>query len=521
MVPGDSSGVDMAAEGDEIADPRIVQRERDLYLRLLELGHQTDIAPFLKGALELLVEIIGAHQGYLELHDDGDTHKGPRWSIAHALSSDQIDGVRRAISRGIIAEAVATGRTLLTDSAILDPRFKDLKSVREAGIRAVLCSPIGNDHPRGVLYLTGRTSEKTFSEDDLARAEVVTRHLAPFVDRLLLQQRRADADDPTRPLRAQLRLDGVIGRSKAMAAVLREVAVAAPSSKTVLLTGQTGTGKTHIARVIHENSPRARRPFVEVSCTNLDQSLVGAQLFGYKRGAFTGAERDTPGLVAAAEHGTLFLDEIGDMKLEEQGKLLQLLQSKQYYPLQSTTPIRADIRVIAGTHVDLERAVAERKFREDLLCRLDVFTIRLPALEERREDIRELAAFLCAEACRSEGHAPRELSRDALCALEVAKWPRNVRKLEHTIVAGVERAVREGVMQVERRHVFPDTAVELTEVARSVTYQDAMRDFQGRFVREALVATDWNVSETARRLDMSKGYLYDLIKAHGIQLARG
>ena len=503
------------------ADAALLRQERDLYLRLLELGHQTDIAPFLEAALALLVEITGAHEGYLELHDEADPPEGPRWSISHALSSDQIEDVRATRSRGIIAQALATGRTILTPSALDDPRFKDFKSVRKSRITAVLCAPIGNDPPRGVLYLTGRASGGPFTEEDRARAEVVTRHLAPFVDRLLLQHRCSIADDPARTLRARLRLDDVIGRSRMMAAVFQEVAVAAPSSKTVLLTGQTGSGKTQIARVIHENSPRARHPFVEVSCTTLAHGLGGTQLFGYKRGAFTDAREDSPGLVAAAEHGTLFLDEIGDMTLDDQGKLLQLLQSRQYYPLKSTTPVKADIRVIAGTHVDLERAVAEGRFREDLLFRLDVFTIRLPSLEERREDIAELAAFFCAESCRNEGHAPRQLSRDAICALEAAKWPGNVRKLANVIGVGVERAVSEGVLQVERRHLFPDAPSEPGGTTRPATYQDAMRDFQGRFLREALAATGGNVSETARRLDMARGYLYDLIKAHGIEVERG
>ncbi len=490
---------------------------------MLELGHQTDMAPFLERALSLLVDITNAREGYMELEDEAELDGGgPRWSIAHALSSDQIEGVRGTRSRGIIAETLATGRTILTASALDDPRFKGFESVSKSRITAVLCAPIGHAPPRGVLYLTGRVSGGPFTEEDRARTEVVARHLSPHVDRLLLQQRCAAADDPVRALRDRLRLDGVIGRSKAFAAVLQEVAVAAPSSKTVLLTGQTGTGKTQIARVIHDNSPRAGHPFVEVSCTTLTHSLGGTQLFGYKRGAFTDAKQDNPGLVAAAEHGTLFLDEIGDMTLDEQGKLLQLLQSKQYYPLQTTTPVKADIRVIAGTHVDLGRAVAEGRFREDLLFRLDVFTIHLPTLEERREDVPELAAYFCAEACRNEGYAPRELSRDALCALQAAKWPGNVRKLANTIVVGVERAAREGVMQIERRHLFPDATEDRQgEGGRPVTYQDAMRDFQGRFLREALAATNGNVSETARRLDMARGYLYDLIKAHGIDVTRG
>ncbi len=497
-----------------------IRRERDLYQRLLELGQQHDLPPFLRQALALLVEVTRARQGYIELQHDDDAPDQPRWSIAHALSSDQLADVRATRSRGIIAEALATGETICTASALDDPRFKDLGSVRSARIDAVLCAPIGSDPPRGVLYLAGRASGGSFSPQDRDCVELVARHLAPVVDRLLLQERLDDGDDPTRAFRAQLKLDSVVGRGEAMAAVFREVAIAAPSSKTVLLTGQSGTGKTQIARVIHDNSPRAKHPFVEVSCKTLTDNLVENLLFGYKRGAFTGADRDKPGFVAAAEHGTLFLDDIDSMGLDGQAALLQLLQSKQYYPLNQTTPVQADVRFIAGSHVDLQRAADEGRFRQDLLFRLDVITIRLPSLEERGKDIRHLAEHFCAEAWRALGLAPRELSRDALRAIETTKWPGNVRELFHRIDNGVDRARYEGVMQVERRHIFPSRSGCAAAPDRPSTYQDAMREFQGKLIRDALASTEGNVSEAARRLDVARAYLYDLIKVHDIKIER-
>ena len=345
-------------------------------------------------------------------------------------------------------------------------------------------------------------------------------HLAPVVDRLLLQERLDDGDDPTRMLRAQLKLHNVIGRSEAMAAVFREVAIAARSAKTVLLTGQSGTGKTQIARVIHENSPRAKLRFVDITCGNIPDSLFLNQLFGYRKGAFTGAERDSPGLVAAAEHGTLFLDDIDSVGRDGQAGLLQLLQSKQYYPLGQTTPVQADVRIIAGSHVDLQAAVERREFRQDLLFRLDVVTIRLPSLEELGGDIRHLAEGLCAEAWCTEWLAPRPLSRDALSAIETAKWPGNVRELEHRIEVAVERARYEDAMQVERRHVFPSTTGGAPAPDRALTYQEAMRECQARVVSDAIERTNGNVSEAARMLDVARAYLYDLIKVHDIRIER-
>jgi DNA-binding NtrC family response regulator len=502
-------------------DAAVLRRERDLYLRLLELGHESTLAPFLKDALALLVEITGAQEGYLELYDDDDEpSEGPQWWIAHGLSSERIDHVRATISRGIIAESIASGRTIVTAAAILDPRFSHRESVRRAGIQAVLCAPVGADRPRGVLYLTGRAAGQPFSEEDRARVELVTRHLAPASDRLLLQARAQAADDPTRTPRASLRADGLIGRSPALAAVLQELAIAAPTSKTVLLTGETGTGKTQLARVIHDNSPRHRGPFVEVSCTNLPEGIVESELFGAKRGAASGVDRDRIGYVAQAEHGTLFLDEIGDMPLTAQAKLLQLLQSKQYNALGSPAAVQADVRVLAGTNVDLRRAVAEGKFRQDLLYRLDVITIRLPSLAERRGDIRELAAFFCAEECRKEGFPPRVLSREALRALEAAEWPGNVRDLSNAMARGLLRAVGDGALQVERRHLFPDAADPAGNPGRAPTYEEAVNRFKARLVRDTLELTGWNVAETAKRLDLARSHLYNLIGALGIERER-
>jgi DNA-binding NtrC family response regulator len=497
-------------------DTAVLRRERDLYLRLLDLGHEVTLAPFLKDALGLLVEITGAQEGYLELYDDDDQPESPRWWMAHGLSTERIDHVRATISRGIIAESIASGRTIITPAAILDPRFSHRASVRRAGIQAVLCAPIGADRPRGVLYLTGGGAGASFSEDDRARVELVTRHLGPLADRLLSQARLETVDDQTRALRTTLRLHGLVGHSKALAAVLREVAIAAPTSKTVLLTGETGTGKTQLARVIHENSPRHRGPFVEVSCTNIPEGLVESELFGAKRGAATGVDRDRAGYVSQAEHGTLFLDEIGDMPLKAQAALLQLLQSRQYNPLGNPAGVQADVRVIAGTNVDLRRAVAEGRFRQDLLYRLDVITIRMPSLAERRDDIRELATYFCAEECRKEGFAGQALSREALRALEAAEWPGNVRDLMNAVTRGVLRAEAEGTAQVERRHVFPDTLQADTSPDHVPTYEEAVHRFKAQLLRETLEQTGWNVAETAKRLDLARSHLYNLIGAYGI-----
>ncbi|MBI3782204.1 MAG: sigma-54-dependent Fis family transcriptional regulator [Deltaproteobacteria bacterium] len=459
--------------------------------------------------------MTGARQGYLEVYDedDPDSH---RWSIASGLPEDEVQGVLAAISRGIIAEALATGKTIVTPSVLLDERFRERASVITGPNQAVLCTPLGDDGTRGVLYLQGRASAGLFPEPDRRNAEIFARHVGALATRLLKEHRRLTAEDPTRSLRESLRLQGVIGRSKALATALSQVALVAPLDVTVLLTGDAGTGKSLLARVIHDNGPRKGQPFVEVSCGTLPDNLVQSELFGHKRGAFTDAHSDKLGRVAVAEGGTLFLDEIGVLSQSAQTALLQLLQSKQYSPLgdESARPLQANVRVIAATNIDLKRAVAERQFREDLYYRLQVLPIRVPSLAERREDIPELAAFLCDEACRRDGLPVLSLSRNAVRAITAASWPGNVRELAHSVEAAAIRAAAEGAAQIECRHVFPDI-IATDENEASLTFQEATRRFQRDLLMGVLDDTRWNIVDTARRLDLTRSHIYNLIRAFG------
>jgi len=493
------------------------RRERDLYRRLLQLGAQNELEPFLKEALALVVEVVGARQGYLELHADDDQAGSSPWSIAHGFSASEVEGIRAATSRGIIAHALATGETIVTQSALLDPRFRDRDSVRTGRIEAVICVPIGPGPPLGVLYLQGREQTGAFSEEDRSNAELFASHLTPLAERLLARRRQQDEGDATLSLRRTLRLDGVVGHSASLAAVLRQVALVAPLEVSVLLTGESGTGKSQLARIIHDNGPRRNGPFVEVNCAALPETLVESELFGALPGAHSTAARRIEGKVAAAERGTLVLDEVAELPLPAQAKLLQLLQSRHYYPLGASKPVQADVRLIAATNVDLRAAIAGHRFREDLFYRLEVLPIRVPSLVERREDIRDLATHFCTTA--SERHRlPRTvLSPGALRALEETDWPGNVRQLAHAVEAAVIRGVGEGAERVERIHVFPEPGDPGGETRRSRTFQDATRCFQARLLRETLEATDWNVLDAARRLDLARSHVYNLIRAFGLE----
>jgi Nif-specific regulatory protein len=514
----------MAAEGPVSLDPRQeleqIRRERDLYLRLLDLGALTEIESFLGESLKLVVELTGAQNGYLELRDPRDADENDGWYLSHGFSALETDDVRSLISRGIVAEVLATGQTVDTPSAVLDPRFGARGSVQAMRIEAVLCIPIGSDPPLGALYLQGHETPGPFSEEERRRAEIFCHHLARLADSLILRLKVEGQPDPTESLRHTLRLEGVVGRSPALASLLREVSVVSPLDVSILLTGESGTGKSQIARVVHENGLRAGHPFVEVNCAALPETLIESELFGAVAGAHSTATRSIPGKVAAAERGTLFLDEVSEITLASQGKLLQLLQSKQYYPLGSAEPRTADVRVIAATNTDLEAAVRRGRFREDLYYRLKVLPVRVPGLDERRDDIPELARYFVSAAAARHHLPALELSRSAVNALVNAEWPGHIRQLANAVEVALIRAAGTGASGIGREHVFPELASQQEEAMESLTYQQQTRRFQRQLLRDTLEDKGWNISATARTLDLARSHVYKLMEALDVRGAK-
>jgi DNA-binding NtrC family response regulator len=308
---------------------------------------------------------------------------------------------------------------------------------------------------------------------------------------------------------------GLVGRSPVMLAVYKQVARAAESSAPVLIIGESGTGKELVARAIHAHSARAARPFVPVNCGAIAETLLESELFGHVRGAFTGAITDTKGILEQGHTGTVFLDEIGETSPGLQVRLLRVLEENEVRPVGGSRTVRVDLRIIAATNLDIERAVAENRFRLDLYYRLSVITIPLPTLRERREDIPLLAARFLQNAC-SRAHRHVEISAPALAALTAYDWPGNVRELENM----VERLVvfsRGTTVDVAD---LPATLQQRPADLKASLFEDlpSLDELERRYLKHVLEAVGGNRTRAADVLGIDRRTLYRMAERFGIDL---
>jgi Nif-specific regulatory protein len=494
----------------------IAQRDRDFYRALAELADHDNLTALLDRARQVLVARVSAREVMIEVIDDGIqpmTHV-----VAHGCDGERQTEISSFVSRGIIGEAIATGKTVVTANATQDPRFHQLKSVQSHQLEAVLCVPLGETAHIGVVYLQGTQGAREQLYDAAVQREVeqLARSLSYPLERLLRRAGAATAVTPARrdPRRRRDTEDPFVairGNSPAIEDVVEQSRNAARLEVNVLLTGPSGVGKTLLAHAIHLASRRCNGPFVEINCAAIPEALLENELFGAEHGAHSAVTRGAiKGKVEAAEGGTLFLDEIAELAPGAQAKLLQLLQNKTYYRLGSIEARRANVRVVAATNANLQVAIAERKFREDLYYRLSVLEVRVPTLAERPEDLVPLSFELLKQVLERHQLPRKSFSPSALRAIQAAQWPGNVRQLANRIEAATIRAEMRGGDCIEGGDMFPDDPQRTAEA--SMTLQGATRRFQRNHILGVLSTTDWNILESARLLDISRSQMYNLIR---------
>ncbi|WP_396199737.1 sigma-54-dependent transcriptional regulator [Gemmatimonas sp.] len=311
----------------------------------------------------------------------------------------------------------------------------------------------------------------------------------------------------------------IVGRTYGIRALLERIDKVAGTPARVLITGENGTGKELVARAIHRGSPRAKKPFVEVNCAAIPSELIESELFGHMKGSFTGAIADRAGKFEQADGGTLFLDEIGDMSLSAQAKVLRVLQDGVVTRIGGSKPIQVDVRVLAATNKHLEDEIANGRFREDLFYRLNVVPITVPPLRERREDIEQLVVYFLQQFAARDGLPARGITDEALVRLSELDWPGNVRELRNTVERLVILASASLITATDVERLVGKRSAEpagLGNLVDCTTFEEFKVAAERAFLLAKLRAFDWNVSETARALDMPRSNLYKKIERYAL-----
>jgi two-component system, NtrC family, nitrogen regulation response regulator NtrX len=341
-------------------------------------------------------------------------------------------------------------------------------------------------------------------------------------DRLLVTVRNALAhaelmDENSRLREATESRFTMVGDSPALRTVRELIAKVGPTAARVLITGENGTGKELVARALHEASPRREQPFVEVNCAAIPSELIESELFGHMKGSFTGAFADRAGKFEQADGGTLFLDEVGDMSLSAQSKLLRVLQEGVVNRIGGSKSIQVDVRVLAATNKELDGEIAEGRFREDLLYRLNVVPIEVPALRERREDIPALVTHFAEQLAASAGVPGRKFADEAVRRLQVRSWPGNIRELRNAVERALILASGKTVTAADIDQLVPSvTSGTAADATGPHTFETFKQEAEKNFLIQQLRERDWNVSETARALKMPRSNLYKKIERYGL-----
>jgi len=451
--------------------------------------------------LELILETIPAERATLLLLDRGGE---PITSFALERTGATAPF---PISRTLIRKILAERSAVLANDVHQTSSLGEAESVRVTQIQSLLAAPlVAWEGLLGALYVDTLEPRARFEEHHL---ELLTAVAGIASLALANAQRLEWLEEERRRLDAALEQD-LIGESASLREIGRLIGRVAPTDTTVLIRGESGTGKEVVARSLHRRSHRADGPFVAINCATLSETLLESELFGHEKGAFTGALSRKIGKFEVAGGGTLFLDEIGEITPPLQAKLLRAVQEREFERLGGTRPIRVDVRVIAATNRDLEQALQDGTFREDLYYRLNVVTLTLPPLRERREDVALLASHFAALVARKLGRPILGFTPEARACLVRYNWPGNVRELANA----VERAVVLGDGELIRPEDLPDTVLEAVPAAGRVpvtTYHDTLNEMKKRLILGAVEQAGGSITKAAEILGLNTNYLHRLI----------
>ena len=441
--------------------------------------------------------------------------------VASAGLSERTEGEYRRVPVGVlkIGWIAETRHPVCTNDLIEDPRIANKEWVRQEGLGSFAGYPLAfRSEVFGVLAMFARRAllEAEFERLGVfaAQAAVAIKNARLFEEVSQLSS-RLEAENTY--LKEELRAEqpsGIVGESVAIRRVLADIESVAPTQSTVLLLGETGTGKELLASALHDLSPRRGRAFVKVNCAAISPSLIESELFGHEKGAFTGALQRRVGRFELAQGGTLFLDEIGELPLEAQAKLLRVVQEREIERIGGTKTIPIDVRIICATNRNLEVEVLEKRFRADLFYRIKVFPIHVPPLRERRDDVPLLVNVFVRTLGKQLGHVPNGVDETALALLCSYNWPGNVRELHNVL----ERAAILARGRLIRPEDLPDLNVPADAAGSPVegALKPLVDSFEKSLIEDALRNSSGNQSEAARQLHVNRATLSYKMKAYGL-----
>jgi Nif-specific regulatory protein len=419
------------------------------------------------------------------------------------------------VSNFVSHEVLSTKQAILAENVAADNALKNRDSIAGLHVASLICAPVlFEGHVLGLLHLYRTTTHGPLNPDDLEFTLAVARQLGAVWHRL---RQQATLSVEVRALKDQLRVESeLVGESPALGAIVSQVGRVAETKATVLVRGESGSGKELVARAIHQSSPRRDGPFVCINCAALTETLLESELFGHEKGAFTGATERMVGKFEAADQGTIFLDEIGEMAQSTQAKFLRVLEGHPFERVGGNVPIKADVRVVAATNRPLEEAVRAGTFRRDLFFRLQVVQLDVPPLRDRATDVPILADHFLKRFARETGRKIKGFTAAALEKLKHYRWPGNVRELKNVI----ERAVALGSgPQIDAADIWLselDVTAPVSGMAAHVYKPEALEEVEKRHILETLKHTDWNKSQAAAILGIERSTLDRKIKAYGL-----
>ena len=521
----------------------VLKNEREIFLKLMEINRNLNSKVVLDDLLGLIVdtvvEVTSAERGFFLLAGEKELEV----RAARNMDGETVKDPQLKFCRGIAEDVIDSRKPLCSDNAMNDRRFRDLETVKELNLKSVLCVPLANDDAvLGAIYVDNRFDENAFTSNHLRWLEMVAHQAAVAIRNAqlfdenisrseVLEQtqrslERANAQLEENVMKKTLQLEEaiklipedqpagfkydyskIITRSPKMFEIFRILDKVSESAVPVLILGESGTGKELIAGAIHKNGQRSEKEFISENCAAIPMNLMESEFFGHVKGAFTGATSEKKGLFEVADKGTLFLDEIADMPADMQTKLLRVLQEGEIRRVGGKEVINVDVRVVSATNKNIFDMVRKQEFREDLLYRINVITITLPPLRDRREDIPLLIDFFLDRIAERSSEKKKSLDRETFQAMYQHDWPGNVRELENEI----ERFAALGGDVIEPQLLSPSIQANGSKPGLSVDGKPlkdivsrTVEDVERRVICSALVDTNWKKSKTAEMLGISR-----------------